>query len=1218
MFAMEATRGGAASRMHERSAARYQVESQLGAGGMGVIYRAHDRLAEREVAYKRLTVARESQRPLRTTLFRREYDALSRLPHPNIVEVFDYGEDASGPYYVMELLSGSDLTAFAPPPPREPSWALRDLASATALLPARGLLYRDLNPNNVRLTGDGTAKLLDFAALAPFGRPSELVGTAPFLAPECFRDDGLDQRSDLFALGALLYWTLTGHTAVEADTIDERIAREYVQPPPPSVYAHAIPRALDDLVLALLAADPADRPHSAAYVIDRLTSAVDLAPEADERRVAESYLAHPPLYGRDAVLATLRQAISDAVAGTRRAILVEGEPGLGRTALLQAVATHAQLTGAVVLRTRGDGTTTPFRLARALVDAAISYYPDLEAHARTSSSILAMRADAPGAVKDAVTTAARHAELIASIQDTLGEVSQRAPLVLVVDDAQRADDESISTLATLARGLGGTRICVVVGGLTGEAERGAVAYAALAAASTRVQLSPLGASDVSELVLTLFGGVPNSLPLAQWLYAESGGNPATLLDLIRLLLQRGLVRYTLGTFTLPFAVNADLDREALRMAALARLGDLGPDVARVASALALHERTLTATQLAAAMGLTMPALLPVVEELVRRGVAAAGEDGISFLGESLRAALSASLSDDARRALRRALGRALLAHPSAQADLRFEASQHLLTAGDEDEALDLVVGHAHLSLFGTMAARWSAFLEQALSVALRRGRSKEQCLSLLLPIAAGGFHGGMASHARQIDTAIAWLADVCGLTLGRRLRRYVGGIFALLVGMLYGALRRLRTPARDRLGSVKFMVAYFVGLVCDAVAMATLLNDGSAARRYVNQLAPLDALPRTTPGGAMHLFCVATVELAQGRPDRAAAEYAALLAILQQPIKGLEHGQRIMQLGALNGRALSEACLGNPESLALADALGGDPFFATHAAVVRTCYYANRGEREQAEMHREHAALLALRGGTSWSASVTLDITNAYTAALCEDAIGLVQAIAGFERIADAAPMLRRYGAICEAWLEHVRGRSDRALSLMEAVIDTPEARGLITRVINQSLYARLLNAVGAHARAIEACTRLIARPEQEGEDTPAMRCLQRELAVAEAGVGRVAQAIDRIEAQNSHPLLRANPLELGAYYRDRARIALMAGDRPTFDQHLTAMEVSFRATKHPCLLGQVDALVAAALRAGMQSEVRVVRSPPPRTLGANLSDIETFVESVPPPGRGP
>ena len=139
-------------------------------------------------------------------------------------------------------------------------------------------------------------------------------------------------------------------------------------PPPPSAYASGIPRALDELVLALLAPDPAARPTTAAYVIDGLTSVADLPPEADERRVAESYLAHPPLCGRDAALALLAGVVASAKEGAGRGLLIEGEAGLGRTALLEAAASHAQLAGTLVLRARGEGTSSAFRLARALVE----------------------------------------------------------------------------------------------------------------------------------------------------------------------------------------------------------------------------------------------------------------------------------------------------------------------------------------------------------------------------------------------------------------------------------------------------------------------------------------------------------------------------------------------------------------------------------------------------------------------------------------------------------------------------------------------------------------------------------------------------------------------------------------------------------------------------------------------------------------------------------
>src|ERR1700712_3261657 len=89
--------------------ARYELAEVLGVGGMGVIHRAYDRLAGREVAYKRLVVENESDRARLTTLFQREFDTLARLDHPNIVAVFDYGVDEQGPYYAMELLAGDDL-----------------------------------------------------------------------------------------------------------------------------------------------------------------------------------------------------------------------------------------------------------------------------------------------------------------------------------------------------------------------------------------------------------------------------------------------------------------------------------------------------------------------------------------------------------------------------------------------------------------------------------------------------------------------------------------------------------------------------------------------------------------------------------------------------------------------------------------------------------------------------------------------------------------------------------------------------------------------------------------------------------------------------------------------------------------------------------------------------------------------------------------------------
>src|ERR1700742_3054853 len=125
-------------------AGRYELRNEIARGGMGVVLHAYDRLAQREVAYKRLQAREGAVHARIASLFEREYNTLARLAHPNIVQVYEYGIDAQGPYYTMELLSGGDLLGAAPMPLRDACSALRDVASALALVHARRLIHRDI------------------------------------------------------------------------------------------------------------------------------------------------------------------------------------------------------------------------------------------------------------------------------------------------------------------------------------------------------------------------------------------------------------------------------------------------------------------------------------------------------------------------------------------------------------------------------------------------------------------------------------------------------------------------------------------------------------------------------------------------------------------------------------------------------------------------------------------------------------------------------------------------------------------------------------------------------------------------------------------------------------------------------------------------------------------------------------------------------------------
>ena len=366
--------GGAGAPAQPRVASRYVVKEELASGGMGVVFRVVDRSTGEERALKRLNREAANQ-PYLVDAFEREYQVLAGLDHPRIIRVFDYGVDELGPYYTMEFLEGEDMRAAAPLPYREACTLLRDVATSLGLLHARRLIHRDVSPANVRMTADGHCKLIDFGALVSFGSSRLVVGTPPAIPPEALHGAPLDQRSDLYALGALAYWILTERHAYPARQIEQLPDLWKNDPLPPSALVEEIPRELDALVLSLLSADPLARPASAAEVIARLNAIGGLAPEGEgeEERLAQSFLLNPRFVGRAALLDDFKERAESLVRGRGGAARIEAAPGMGRSRLLEEIGVRAQLAGATVLRvdaaTHGQWQGTARALALRMLDA---------------------------------------------------------------------------------------------------------------------------------------------------------------------------------------------------------------------------------------------------------------------------------------------------------------------------------------------------------------------------------------------------------------------------------------------------------------------------------------------------------------------------------------------------------------------------------------------------------------------------------------------------------------------------------------------------------------------------------------------------------------------------------------------------------------------------------------------------------------------------------
>jgi len=276
---------------------QYTLEEKLGEGGMGVVYRATHAMLRRPAAIKLLHPERARERDL--ARFEREVQQTSRLLHPNTISIFDYGCAADGTfYYVMEFLDGFDLEWLVEAEgPLEPSRVIHILRQASAALVEAhrlGLIHRDIKPANIILTERsdesdvvkvvdfGLVKTLNSSALdALVTNANAIIGTPHYLAPEAISAaDSVDARADLYALGAVGYFLLTGRPVFEATTVLEVCSKHLLEAPiPPSLRLGAsVPLDLERLILACLAKSPDDRPESASALELGLRACTEATP----------------------------------------------------------------------------------------------------------------------------------------------------------------------------------------------------------------------------------------------------------------------------------------------------------------------------------------------------------------------------------------------------------------------------------------------------------------------------------------------------------------------------------------------------------------------------------------------------------------------------------------------------------------------------------------------------------------------------------------------------------------------------------------------------------------------------------------------------------------------------------------------------------------------------------------------------------------------------
>lgn len=256
----------------------YRLEEKLGSGGMGDVYRAYDSRLERRVALKQIR-PRKASDPRARQRFLREAKAAAQLSHPSIVQVHDIIEAEGGDWLVMELVEGQSLRQVlnaGPLPTMDAVGLTIEIAAGLAEAHAEGIVHRDLKAENILVTTDGRAKILDFGIAKRLDFESEasltaegqLLGTPQAMSPEQAMGRSVDHRSDLFSLGSLVYEMVTGNSPFAASGAVKTLQRicTYRQTPARKLTPDA-PRPLSDLIDRLLEKDPAHRPQSADEVV---------------------------------------------------------------------------------------------------------------------------------------------------------------------------------------------------------------------------------------------------------------------------------------------------------------------------------------------------------------------------------------------------------------------------------------------------------------------------------------------------------------------------------------------------------------------------------------------------------------------------------------------------------------------------------------------------------------------------------------------------------------------------------------------------------------------------------------------------------------------------------------------------------------------------------------------------------------------------------------
>lgn len=661
----------------------YRVLRPLASGGSADVYEVEDPASGSHLALK-LLVHRGAVRER----FLREYEALTRINHPNIVRVYHLGMHEGMPWLTMELLDGMALqvrakSAGRPGDPERTTEAIRichQVAEALDYLHSRGLVHRDLKSANVVVLPDGRVKLLDFGsahvvdALQRITRSGEFVGTYAYASPEQLKGSTLDARADLYSLGVLLYRLVTGRRPFDSRDTRELVRMHLEQAPtPPTELVEGLPSSLSTLILKLLSKPPEDRPPDAGLVADFLRGMLP----------AELRRARPRLAIRDDRVVGREREQRELVdwmqrPNRRRSMLVQGPPGSARERFARGVGDQLRELGWTVRHLRIEPEAGALRaLGRLLV--GLGKLPqrvteDAEQVLRALDKATRRRRVDDRMRKAVVYGASRVFEELRGLP---------GPLLVGIDALECAGPDTAEVIATIHRTLsaqhrqGITLLCTT--DLSPDAW-----WKESMPDARRTRLEPFDVEATARAVGAMTHRRPLPAHLAQRVLNATGGHPGYIEEMVRELVAKGALRAgAAGRLEWPDGVEQwpRFARAAVEEVEAA-LGQLPVAHRRLLEAIALAgPEGIARRRVVESSGLDEVGFSLLFDALCARSWVRRLEGQVRFQSEVARQLVVEGVAPCRRRQLERAMA-ASLREVDSPARVRL-----LLAAGQVDEAL---------------------------------------------------------------------------------------------------------------------------------------------------------------------------------------------------------------------------------------------------------------------------------------------------------------------------------------------------------------------------------------------------------------------------------------------------------------------------------------------------------------------------------------------------